>query len=354
MNPQIVRLNPKTFFKNTVFGRKKLDRFVNRTALEAKAGVSSAADKSVVVFRDRPLIRFSDGSIAPIFPAFLAEKLTADLFWWLKPLAGKQHRAWQADWGQVVETYVLRKMEAIADGQLDWRPRVPLRPKGELDGALWHDGDIILIEVTSSLLLEAEAISGDWRQLQAGLRRILIERPDGYKEAGAQLKRDIETLMAGGTDLPIRQVRRIYPVIVSAKRNVRTPGVCRYLQTEFASSLTPEQASLCAPLAVLGLEDVDSLETLIKVRPEIRERGKGMLEVLKRWDGIQGRSQAWWYFIEETYGDLPANDDLKRAMSLWQATVKQYMRKPPWWQTLGQSASAILVRAIATIGRWRS
>src|SRR5262249_2007782 len=114
-DPSILRLRPDTFLQQTTFAADTLQRFLDRTAIDVSDGLTDdGGSVSPLVFRDRPLLCFSDGSVAPVFPPFLLEKLTHDIFWWLKPLNADQQQQWQHHWGYIAESYALRILSRCA------------------------------------------------------------------------------------------------------------------------------------------------------------------------------------------------------------------------------------------------
>lgn len=75
-NPAEIRINPKTWLKDTILPKDGLERLFLRVGVDVNAKLSStSAPLSPLPFRDRPLMRFSDGTYAVVYPPFLLEKL---------------------------------------------------------------------------------------------------------------------------------------------------------------------------------------------------------------------------------------------------------------------------------------
>ena len=211
-----------------------------------------------------------------------------------------------------------------------FKPRLET-PEGEVDGVMWMKGHVAVIEVTSSSLREADGTSADWEVLRDGLRRAFVENPGSgkkppYKEAVLQLVRDVRLILNRiiADAVPIQNLHRVYPVMISTDRRTRTPGVIRFLQDEFASRLDPKERQMVAGLAVLGLEDLETLETLVQTRKELQKTPRGPLKVLRRWDIDRGEAPSWWQFIDVIYGPVPANVELKNEFNKFRESVPDY------------------------------
>jgi hypothetical protein len=272
---------------------------------------------------------FSDNSCAPVYPPFVTEKLTPDVFWWLKALDDDQQLKWQDDWGYVAEAYVIHVLARVAGyGNLRLAPRVETG-EGEVDAVISVNDHVALIEITSSSLREAETTSADWKLLRSGLIRGFVEntanKKGPYKEAVLQLVRDVRVLLEG--KLPSvpkpKKIHRIYPVMVCADRRLRTPGVVNFLQTEFRERLPKDHKPMTADLAVLGLEDVEELESILTATNSLQWGSvRGFLEILRKWDKDRGPAPSWWQFVEVMWGRQRANVALQQAFTKWREGVK--------------------------------
>lgn len=333
-NPAAIRINPTSWLKDTTLPKDGLERLFSRVGMDVSAKLpATSAPMSPLPFRDRPLMRFSDGTYAVIYPPFLLEKLTSDVFWWLKLPDETQRFAWQRDWGYIAEAYAIGVLRRIASsGKCEFAPRVS-SAAGELDAMMWLGRRVALIEITSSSLREAETSSSDWQILRDGLRRTFVENVDGKKpskEAVLQLVRDVRVVLEGGFKLekPPKGVDRIHPVMIAAARYVRTPGVVNFLQAEFRKALPPEHAAVTADLAVLDFEDLETVEALITKRPALRIGAtRGFLEVLRVWNSDRGPGPSWWQFVEAVWGRVGRNDEMGKAWDRWRQTVPGWFRK---------------------------
>jgi hypothetical protein len=178
--------------------------------------------------------------------------------------------------------------------------------EGEIDAVIVCKGHVAVVEITSSSLRDAEGTSTDWQRLRTGLQRTFVENATGKKGP--------------------YKVHRVYPVMVTADRRTRTPGVLRFLQKQFSSLLTGDEAKSVAGLAVLHLEDVELLDEMVRTRTDLGGTPRGVLKVLRRWDVDRGEAPSWWQFIEVVYGDVPANTEVENAAENWRASLPGVFR----------------------------
>lgn len=316
----------------TTFEPDTLRKFLDRTSISVVDGIPDDGGKvSPVVFRDRPLLRLTDGSVVPVFPPFLLEKLTQDIFWWLKPLTTDQQLHWQQQWGYIAEAYVLRVLARCAHlASCQFKPRL-MTAAGEIDAVMWSKGQVAVFEITSSGPRAAEGTSVRWQDVRDGLRRAFVERPGtGKKEAIFQLARDVRLVLNGGiqSGVSISNLQRIYPVMIGTDRSVRTVGVSPFLEEEFAAQLTADERQHVAGLAIWGLEDLETLESLLHTRADLRKHTPhDLLKVLRRWDLERGQAPSWWQFVAAAYGAVAVNDELQEEFEAFRATLPTFFRR---------------------------
>ena len=239
---------------------------------------------------------FRDGTVAPAAREFVLEKLTADLFWWLKDPDVPQSQLWQTDWGALAEGYVLWLVEQAAVASGCGFARNVTWGNEELDAAVWFKGHVALVEVSSSGLSDEAGNSGDWAKLRLGLQQAFVQstRPGRPPKAEAimQLAQDVRALLDGklADQIPIAptSVTRVYPVLVATDRRLRVPGAwyCLNARLEEATGSTPTSA-----LVPLNLEDVEEVEQLLHYRGTDSATQPGILRVLRRWDVDQIEGQ---------------------------------------------------------------
>lgn len=303
----VVRVAPEVWLQHTNIPRGTFDRFIGRVARgveeltpEAPRG---AGDPwfDPLAFRDRPLVRFDDGTLLVTMPELLMEKAGFDMLWWLTagPGAGPQARAWQEAFGGLCETYVLDLVGVV--GGPGVLPNVRW-DGGELDALVWHGERLAVIEVSSGLLANAARMSGDHRALQNELARRYVEHVDRNgtveREAISQLARDIHWLLErrrAGDFAPValRTIETIHPVLVTADRAARTQGIWQFLDAELRRRLPDDLPWQVAPLALVGLEDLEWIEQAARDNHHRLQGGlPPLLQTLRWWEFDVARYRA--------------------------------------------------------------
>ena len=110
--------------------------------------------------------------------------------------------------------------------------------------------------------------------------------------------------------------------MVCADRRLRTPGVVNFLQGEFRQRLAEDHKAITADLAVLGLEDIEELESILVSTKSLQWGSvRGSLEILRTWDKNRGPAPSWWQFVEVIWGRQKRNEALQQAFNNWREAV---------------------------------
>lgn len=345
--PNAVRIDPEIWLRETTIPRATFETLLARIAQpvealcpEAPAGAGNPWFDPLS-FRDRPLVRFPDGTLIVTMPEFLMEKASFEIFWWLTggPGGAAQRRAWQQAFGRLCESYVLDRLVELAspDGQ-EMLPNVRWNG-GELDALLWHGDRLAVVEVSSGFIPNAPKMSGDHIRLREALRNRYVEhvdtRGETTAEAVAQLARDIRWLIerrrAGDLHgVPLRGIETIHPVVIAADRTVRTQGVWRYLDSELRTRLPEGLPWQVAPLAVLGLEDLEWIEQASRDRhPRLQQSLPPFLQVLRWWEFDVNRNRTFWQLLVDWLGEGQPNARLAYVSRAWLERMRSRFRTVP-------------------------
>jgi hypothetical protein len=334
-----IRLNPDTWLHETDVPVETFKAFLSRTARDWTETLSDSAyggPLSALPFRDRPFVTFRDGTVAPVTREFVLEKLTADIFWWVKDPEVPQQQPWQQEWGYLAEAYVLWLLQKIAaSSHCEFRKNVKW-DGGELDAAIWFKGHVALVEITSGSLSDVAAYSGDSEKFRAGLHQAFVQstRPGKAPKAEAvlQLARDAKALMEGklSKEIPVQNVQRVYPVMIALDRRLRTPGAWHYPDRELRNELAG-LTSTASALVPLNLEDVEELEQLLHDRrSEFGGTPPGFMRILRRWDTDRGICPSWWQFLKWLAGDVHLNRHLAEESARWKDEIRSHFKTDPW------------------------
>jgi hypothetical protein len=255
--------------------RKEALELVSATREELRQEFAEHGDEperlawDALPFFRHPLIRLPDDSLILSSPRAILSWLGEGFHFRLQESAQrrghKTSRAYTAYAGKLLEAYALELMESVHPGE---RPPGGGRVLGEQrygpgGGSKTSDvvvdlgHDLVLFEVSHSRLRADTLILGDEEMLKADLQTRVVAKV-------AQLDGCITALQRGAAALPgvdISQVRRIWPVVVTASDLTQTGPLWGHLDAETAGLL--EQAKV-QPLTLLDVEDYEALCGLIE------------------------------------------------------------------------------------------
>jgi hypothetical protein len=336
-----IALNIENWLSQTHLTKGQLLKFFERTARptsETLSDNSMGGPLSILPFRDRPFLRFEDGTFAPVYPPLVAEKLTYDLFWWAGTTETKQENPWQRDWGDLVELYVVQLLGEIAKSTgCEFMADVRWDGK-QIDAAMWLKGHVALFEISAGMMTDAAAHSGDPARLREGIYQTLVRSKSGGKdkdEAVGQMGRDVRALLAGDLKeaIKVANVTAVYPVVIAIDRRVRVPGLRFWFDKVFADELLGVTDARVGPLAVLELEDLETAEPFIRTDPPVlRGTPRGLIRLLRLWgltrDKLRSgiRASTWFQFMRE-FGDVGVNERLKAESDRWWDEVRTVFRR---------------------------
>lgn len=282
--------NPALFQRFVALESQTL--FALRRALWGQDRVEDILAKGAPVyeykpFREKPLIRATDGRTIIIDPVFMSDKLAVGpLFHALKSCRCREEvRQMFAGFGYAFERYVQgilrRAFPKPAVGLFDplvcgLSGRSERGEQVEFDACLNYVTDLVLFEVKSTWLREEEFVPENSATLLQSLYRQYGLSVDGRKGA-AQLAR-VANLIATrewlGPREEFRQVKRIWPVLVVHDVLLGAPGFGHFVASAFDEALGPDEWPLrseylkgavrVATPTVITVEDLELLEVSIE------------------------------------------------------------------------------------------
>jgi hypothetical protein len=331
-NPQIVGFDPRHWIESLKIPADEIQRFLDRTS----RGLDDPLDDNLpggqigfIPLRDRPLLRFNDGTIAPVYPELLIEKMTPLVFWWTTTPGEEQKHHWAADWGVLAEAYALSVLERIAKRTAcTFVPDLKQEGEWQVDGAIWSpDNRLVLVEVSAGALRDAEAIGGDAALLKSGLHRIYVEslrkgRPKA--EAVKQLARDVQLLIDRDLQkLGVPEPTRVYSLLVVFDRRLQAPGAWLYLDDELAAAFPKPTRWPISALAVITIEELESIEAMADAG-KLAGEPPGILKALRLWEATSPRAQAWWHHMNRYWPDRPVNARIKKTGDDWAESMREW------------------------------
>jgi hypothetical protein len=245
-----------------------IERFQSWEARQNLSPADAAGAFYTVPFESRPFLRLRDGTLLLWSPRALLNWATEGLFHRLHDIAKAEKRdvVFRGFHARLTEKYcvdllreALPSLRRVGNGVV--HGEIPYRTKfGETrspDIAVDFGPDLIFMEVTSGRLTAATYALGDATSVESDLGRLVVEK-------ASQLSRRIDDFREGkfileGVDRS--NVRRIWPVVITAPGLFMTEPLWRELNRRLADALTQPNVQ---PLVVLDVYDLEVLAGLLE------------------------------------------------------------------------------------------
>jgi hypothetical protein len=122
--------------------------------------------------------------------------------------------------------------------------------------------------------------------------------------------------------IPCGPIKRIYPVLISLDRTLRTPGAWHFLQKELEADLG-DLAERCSALVPLTIIDLEMAEQLLHDRAgDWRGTPAGFLRLCRRWDIDRGVAPSWWQFFKYVAPQAAAPRRLLAEAAAWRREIE--------------------------------
>jgi len=231
--------------------------------------------------RERPIMVAGDGRAIILDPTFFAEKVSiGPLFHVLKGASQKKGNEIFGNFGLAFEDYatdILRRMYPSRPPLID---RASYGLKGqdlkglafEIDASLLDARAAAVFEVKAAWLREDAIADSTHEALIRDIRKkygVEVDSPTRERGKGvAQLARSIGAIARGewiGPSSEFAGINVLYPVLLVHDTRLDTPGLGAFLESEFSALLGGVPAEkIVAPLTVLTIEDLESLESSVE------------------------------------------------------------------------------------------
>ena len=241
------------------------------------------------LWRQYPLVAVGENQILCVDFSFLLEKLQTGVFWIIRDQLEKQRRGDGqkiiALWGDIFEDYtasIIKRAIGCQEPRVEnyvVAPKYDQEQEKECTDIVIHSGDtLILLECKAPLLRGESKFSGDFDTLYAELKDKIVEGERPGKARGIkQLCNAIQSLFHSDEaqrrnieGIDISNIKKIYPVLILSDRMFSVLGMNWFLNLEFQRLVKDiyREADLdIKPLAVLTIEDLESLEPYLSDTP---------------------------------------------------------------------------------------
>src|ERR1700691_2016494 len=188
--------------------------------------------ESLNLFRQNPLMKMDANRVLILDLEFLAELLTAGVYWNIfDSLASAQRETFRELWGRLFELYAVDLLKQFYPPLSRILTADLIYDAGQVDALLDFGPDVVVIEIKSSLLTEGAKRGGNRADFVADYERKFVRNARGKPKALAQLAASCKAI-EGGRILTAMRPARIFPVCISDE-----PAVESFFFTNYSNEL---------------------------------------------------------------------------------------------------------------------
>lgn len=266
-------LIPPTWFRDAKVPASQIDAFYKETAstpdeLRIRATATGVAPEDFVIFRDKPLVKDSNGSF-PMDMTYLADKFYSGPFWRVNfALATDDQERFHRFWGIVFEHYLNWILSQSCNGKANHflqDPRYAADPHEQVcDGIIVCDRQLLLLEYKGSTFRSTSKYGINIDAIKDELEQKLITSADGSKKGVRQLARAVERLCRYRNPdsiqgLDLSGITTVFPIMIIRDEIGSALGMNAYLNERFQSYKAKDLWRSVTPLFSLSVDDVESV-----------------------------------------------------------------------------------------------
>jgi hypothetical protein len=238
-------------------------------------------------FMQRPFLRLENGGLVLLSPRALTSWLSEGFHFRLLDAAQRRNttkkrkasRRYTAFAGELFETYCLELGHGaypgerpIGGGRVYGEQRYGKKGEAKTSDVAIHLGtDLVLMEMSVSRPRADTLIFQDPKAVGEDLRRMIIAKISQLDGCIRSLLNGTATIPAEKPEVDVKQIERIWPVIVTAGEVVQNELIWAWIRRESTGLLN---AAKVQPLTLLDIEDYEALMGLV-------EDGRSLIEILE-------------------------------------------------------------------------
>jgi hypothetical protein len=229
-------------------------------------------------FEKRPFLRWGDGHLLLLSPrailSWMGDGFHHRVFACAERRGDAVKNKYSRYYGQLVEAYAVELAQSAYPGRLGTQRVRGEQRYGKGGGAKTSDisidcaPDLVLFEVAGGRLTEHTRVLASWKAVEFDLKKLVLVRVK-------KLDTCIEALLDGRARIPdidAKNVRHIWPVIVTAGDVFQSEMLWDYIEDEAGSRLQQKQVK---PLTLLDMDDFELLMGLV-------DGGASLVDILRR------------------------------------------------------------------------
>jgi hypothetical protein len=212
--------------------------------------------ESLNIFRQNPLIRMDSDRVLILDLEFLAELLTAGVYWNIfDSLPPAKREPFRELWGRLFELYavdLLRQFYPLSSGILTADLRYDA---GQVDAFLDFGEVVVVFEIKSSLLTETAKRSGEKAKFIADYLRKFVRNEKGKPKTLVQLATSCKAIEDGRIKTVIKPAR-IFPVCISDE-----PAVESFFFTSYSNEIFQQEVAGTSiqPVTMMSINELEEI-----------------------------------------------------------------------------------------------
>jgi hypothetical protein len=227
---------------------------------------------SLNVFRQNPLMKMDANRVLILDLEFLAELLTAGVYWNIfDGLPPAQRETFRELWGRLFELYVVDLLKQFYPPLSRILTADLIYDAGQVDALLDFGQEVVVFEIKSSLLTEAAKRGGNRADFIADYERKFVRNSKGKPKALAQLAASCKAIEEGRIVTAMKPVR-IFPVCISDE-----PAVESFFFTSYSNELFQKEVAGASSIQPVTMMSVNELEEIL---PYVAENAFSWAELL--------------------------------------------------------------------------
>jgi hypothetical protein len=254
--------------------RKRLSRGKPRTRknFDEELERRSFLTDSLNVFRQNPLMKMDANRVLILDLEFLAELLTAGVYWNIfDGLPPAQRETFRELWGRLFELYAVDLLKQFYPPLSRILMADLIYDAGQVDALLDFGKEVVVFEIKSSLLTEGAKRGGNRADFIADYERKFVRNSKGKPKALAQLAASCKAIEEGRIVTAMKPVR-IFPVCISDE-----PAVESFFFTSYSNELFLKEVAGASSIQPVTMMSVNELEEIL---PYVAENAFSWAELL--------------------------------------------------------------------------
>ncbi len=227
---------------------------------------------SLNIFRQNPLMKMGANRVLILDLEFLAELLTAGVYWNIfDGLPRNQRETFRELWGRLFELYAVDLLKQFYPPFSRILTADLTYDAGQVDGLLDFGQVVVVFEIKSSLLTETAKRSGNKADFVADYERKFVRNARGKPKALAQLAASCKAIEDGRITTATRPAR-IFPVCISDE-----PAVECFFFTAYSNEIFQNLVTGTSSIQPVTMMSVNELEEAL---PYVAENAFSWAELL--------------------------------------------------------------------------